>query len=238
MASRIAAYGSEETLPPGTMVFKRHQRGVDFFLVLEGTIEIFDMDESNLPNVFTVHGVRQFTGEIDLFNDREILVSGRTGVASRVIRVKRADFRRLVRSEPDIGEILMRAFILRRVGLIRHAQGGVVLVGPGRGGDTLRLERFLIRNGYPHRLLDTDSDPDAIEFLHSFEVPATQLPVVLAPGEPLLRNPSTALLADKLGLTEAMDEAEVWDVAVVGAGPAGLAAEPLGPSGWSCRYDE
>ena len=75
--------------------------------------------------------------------------------------MQRADFRRLVIAEPDIGEIVMRAFILRRVGLIRHAQGGVVLIGPAHGADTLRLQRFLTRNGYPHRLLDTELDPDA-----------------------------------------------------------------------------
>ena len=78
-----------------------------------------------------------------------------------MVRVRRADFRRLVSAEPDIGEIIMRAFILRRVGLISRGQGGVVLIGPGHGGDTLRLQRFLRRNGYPHRVLDTETDPDA-----------------------------------------------------------------------------
>lgn len=158
MAGRVASYGREETLRAGTLVFERGQRGVDFFFVLDGNIEIFDLDKEGEPNVFTVHAARQFTGELDLFNDRRILVSGRAGVDSRVIRIKRADFRRLVTGEPDIGEIIMRAFILRRVGLIRHAQGGVVLIGPGHGGDTLRLQRFLTRNGYPHRLLDTEVD--------------------------------------------------------------------------------
>jgi thioredoxin reductase (NADPH) len=110
------------------------------------------------------------TGELDLFNDRQILVSGRTGQDSRVIRVKRADFRHLVTGEPDIGEVTMRAFILRRIGLIRHAQGGVMLIGLGHGGDTLRLQRFLTRNGYPHRLLDTDLDPDAGGFLECFDL--------------------------------------------------------------------
>jgi thioredoxin reductase (NADPH) len=205
-------------------VFERGERSVDFFFVLEGSIEIFDRDEHGEPNVFTIHAERQFTGELDLFNDRQILVSGRTGQESRVIRVKRADFRRLVTGEPDIGEIIMRAFILRRVGLIRHAQGGVVLIGPGHGGDTLRLQRFLTRNGYPHRLLDTDLDPDAGGFLECFELTPDLLPVVIAPGERVLRNPSNAALADDLGLTETIDPGHAYDVAVVGAGPAGLAA--------------
>lgn len=224
MAARIAAYGAEEDLPQGTLVFERGQRGVDFFFVLDGNIQIFDTDEHGRPNVFTTHGVRQFTGEMDLFNDRRILVSGRTGVDSRVVRVKRPDFRRLISTEADIGEIMMRSFILRRVGFIRHAQGGVVLIGQGHGADTLRLQRFMTRNGYPHRLLDLAVDPDAHGFIEGFQITPDQLPVVIAPGEQLLRNPSNAELADILGLTETLDPAKVYDVAVVGAGPAGLAA--------------
>jgi thioredoxin reductase (NADPH) len=224
MAARVAAYGTEERLAKGELIFERGQRSVDFFFLLEGSIEIFDLDPLGEPNVFTVHGERQFTGELDLFNDRQILVSGRTGSDSRVVRIRRADFRRLVGAEPDIGEIVMRAFILRRVGLIRRGQGGVVLIGPGHGADTLRLQRFLTRNGYPHRLLDTERDPDASGFLACFELTPEQLPVVIAPDERVFRNPTAAALADDLGLTEEIDPERVHDVAVVGAGPAGLAA--------------
>ena len=222
--SRISSYGSEERVPDGTLIFERGQRSVDFFLVLEGTIEIFDIGAQGKPNVFTVHRAHQFTGEMDLFNNRQILVSGRAGGMSRVVRVQRSDFRRLVAGEPDIGEIIMRAFILRRVGLIRHAQGGVVLIGPGHAGDTLRLQRLMTRNGYPHRLLDTERDPDAGGFLECFSVLPDQLPVLVLPGKTLLRNPRDAELADALGITEASDPDHVYDVAVVGGGPAGLAA--------------
>ena len=224
MAERIAGYGHEETLPRGEMVFERGQRGVDLFFVLDGSIEILGEDERGAPQVLTTHGLRQFTGEMDLFNDREILVSGRAAEDSRVIRVERADFRRLVGTEADIGEIMMRAFILRRTGFIRHAQGGVVLVGPGHAADTLRLQRFMTRNGHPHRLLDTSLDPDAGDFLQCFEIGPDALPAVIAHGHMLLRNPSNAELADALGLTEPLDPATTYDVAVVGAGPAGLAA--------------
>jgi thioredoxin reductase (NADPH) len=222
--ARVSAYGTEECVPEGTLVFERGQRSVDFLLVLEGAIEIFDRAATGETNVFTVHGDRQFTGEMDLFNDRQILVSGRAQRDSRVVRIRRPDFRRLVSGEPDVGEIIMRAFILRRVGLIRHAQGGVVLIGAGHAGDTLRLQRLMTRNGYPHRLLDTERDPDAEGFLECFSLTADQLPVVVLPGEALLRNPSDPELADALGITEAFDPDKVYDVAVVGAGPAGLAA--------------
>ena len=224
MAGRLAAYGTEERVAAGVSLFERGQRGVDFFFVLDGSVEIFDLDHLGQPNVFTVHGPGQFTGELDLFNDRQTLVSGRTGTASRVVRIPRAHFRRLVTGEPDIGEIIMRAFILRRVGLIRHVHGGVVLIGPGHGADTLRLQRFLVRNGHPHRLLDIDLDPDADGFLSCFELTPDQLPVVIASDDRVLRNPSTAALADALGLMETIDPERVHDLTVVGAGPAGLAA--------------
>ena len=230
MAARVAHFGSEEELPKGSMVFERGQRGVDFFVVLEGSIEIFDFDAHGQPEIITTHGPHEFTGELDLFNQRKILVSGRTGVDSRVLRLKRPDFRRMVTAEPDIAEIIMRAFILRRVALIRHAQGGVTVLGPGHGGDTLRIERFLTRNGYPNRLIDTEKDADAQGFLDCFHLKAEELPVVVHSGCRVLRNPSNAELADALGLTETIDPAFVYDLAVVGAGPAGLAATVYGAS--------
>jgi thioredoxin reductase (NADPH) len=224
MTARVASYGVEERMPAGTIVFSRGQRGIDFFLVIEGNIEIYEIDECGQERVFFVEREHQFTGELNLFNNRQTLLSGRAGVDSRVVRVKRADFRRLVSTESDIGEIIMRAFILRRVGLIRHSHGGVVLIGPGHNADLLRIKRFLMRNGYPHRLLDTEKDPDADGFLECFGLKADELPVVISSKERVLRNPTIAALADDLGLTEGFDADRVYDVAVVGAGPAGLAA--------------
>ena len=224
MTARLAGYGSEESVADGALLFERGQRSVDFFLVLEGEVEIFESDKTGQDSVFTTHAARQFTGELDLFNDREILVSGRAGAGTRVVRVKRADFRRLVAGEPDIGEIIMRAFILRRVGLIQHGQGGVVLIGPSHTADTQRLETFLTRNGYPHRLLDTEADPDAEGFLDCFDLKAADLPVVISPDERVWKNPANSALADSLGLAETIDPEHVFDLAVVGAGPAGLAA--------------
>ncbi|HEV7575068.1 MAG TPA: FAD-dependent oxidoreductase [Caldimonas sp.] len=230
MLDRIARYGSEERFPARAPVFSRGDRSVDFFVILKGSIEIFDVDEHDLPQVFVVLRERQFAGELDLFNERQVLVSARAGEDSVLLRVKRADFRRLVSTEADIGELVMRAFILRRVGLIRHVHGGVVVVGPAHGADTLRLLQFLSRNAYPHRLLDTEADADAGGFLDCFSLTAADLPVVIAPGHRVLRNPTLAQMADELGLTETFDHAKVFDLAVVGAGPAGLAAAVYGAS--------
>jgi thioredoxin reductase (NADPH) len=223
MMERIAAYGGEEVLPAGTLLFERGQRSIDFFVLVEGSIEMFDYDRRQ-PHVFVTLEPRQFTGELHLFNGRQVLVSGRTGSQSRVIRIRPPDFRRLTAGEPDIGEIIMRAFVLRRMGLIRHATGGAILIGPSHAADTLRLRRFLTRNGLPHRLLDTDEDPAAEGFLDCFSLDPADLPVVIADCSHVLRNPDNAALADALGLTEALDATHVWDLAIVGAGPAGLAS--------------
>ncbi|HEY0085534.1 MAG TPA: FAD-dependent oxidoreductase [Allosphingosinicella sp.] len=224
----VARFGEVVDYPAGTMLFRRGERSVDFCVVVDGAIGITDESGSGAP--IHVHGPRQFTGELDLFNNRQTLVSARTDAPSRILRVPRAAFRRMIEAEPEIGEIVTRALILRRVGLMRHSQGGVVLIGSSHSGDTLRLERFLGRNGYPHRLLDTDVDPDAEGLLDCPKLRGAALPVVLMPGHAFLSNPATPALADALGLTEGFDPARFYDLVVVGAGPAGLAAAVYGAS--------
>ena len=223
MVARMIPYGHEEAVADGTVLYTRGERGIDFFLVLEGSIQVLDANECGTVSIFATIRPRQFTGELYMFNERATLMSGRAAEDSRVLRVSPAHFRRMVSAEADIGEIIMRAFILRRVGMIRHSHG-VTLIGSAHAADTLRLERFLQRNAYPHRLLDIDTDPDAGGFLECFAITPDQLPVVIATRERVLRNPSTPELADALGLTETLDPARIHDVVVVGAGPAGLAA--------------
>ena len=222
--ARMVPYGEVEEFDPGTMLFDRGERSVDFFLVIDGSVEIFDLDAEGKAHVFTVHATSQFTGELDLFNAREILVGGRTGPdgPSRVLRVARDEFRRMVAAEPDIGEIITRAFILRRTAFIIHDQAGVTLVGPANGKDKLRIERFLRRNGYPVRVLASERD-EARALLDACGETGEE-PVVTAPDGTCLVCPANAELADRLGLTERIDEDHVYDVAVIGAGPAGLAA--------------
>ncbi|MDV3457980.1 FAD-dependent oxidoreductase [Sphingomonas sp. HF-S4] len=223
MAARVAAFGTEEVLDDGTLLFRRGDRSVDFFLCLGGGIEILDVDVKGQETVVHTHVPRQFTGELDLFNDRTILVTARAKGTTRVVRVGRVEFRRMMAAEPDIGEIIMRAFILRRVGMLIHGTAGVALVGPGHASDTVRIENFLSRNALPHRRIDTETDADAAGFMECFALRDGDLPVVVAEGR-ALRNPSNAQLADTLGLASAVDPDHVHDVVVVGAGPAGLAS--------------
>ncbi|MDR6936744.1 FAD-dependent oxidoreductase [Luteibacter sp. 3190] len=224
MASRLVRYGVEETVPAGTILFRRGDRQSDCFFVIEGRIDIYDFDQNGEPVVFVEHGPNQFTGEVNQFSERQIMVSARTGVDSRLVRLDTRSFRRLITGEPDIGEVIMRAFILRRVGLLQTGQGGITLLGSSHAADTVRLRSFLIRNAYPHRLLDTDVDDEARHMIEGFGLTPSECPVVILPDRRVLHCPTTTALADELGITIVLDSAHVHDVAVIGAGPAGLAA--------------
>jgi thioredoxin reductase (NADPH) len=220
---RAQAFGQVESLPQGTVLFERGQRTVDFFIVLEGCIEIYETQPDQL-NVITVHRRHQFTGELDLFNSRQILVSGRMGADGSVIRICRPEFRKLITAEPDIGEIIMRAFILRRVAFISHQQGGVTLLINQQSADAIRIERFLRRNGYPLNVVDCALQ-NRDEILQRHGLTEAQLPAVLIHlGDTILVNPSTYDLAAALGLVEEFDTEEPYDVTIVGAGPSGLSA--------------
>ena len=225
MVDRVLRYGHPETFDGGAYLYQFGERAFDFFLILDGTVDALDNDGKGGNIVLTTYGANQFSGELNLFSDRAALLSARTLRPTQLIRVPRASFRRMVSAEPDIGEIILRAYILRRASMIRHAEGGTVLVGSIRSADTFRIQSFLLRNGYPHRFLDAHEAPDAtlaLECFHSGKADA--LPVVIIDGKKTLRCPSNAELADALGITEGLDPKHVYDVAVVGAGPAGLAA--------------
>lgn len=228
--TRIGAYGSEDLIRANDFLYRRGDRNADFFVIVDGEVETFDEGPDRKRHVFTRHRVGQFTGETNFLNGRESLVSSQACRDTRVIRVKRPDFRRMIAAEPDISEIVMRAFILRRMGFLRHGHGGVTLLGPTHCAETLRLQQFMIRNAYPHRLVATDLDSGAEAEMRRFGLMEADLPAVIAPGPLILRNPPTWELADRLGITERIDDGTVFDLAVVGAGPAGLAAAVYGAS--------
>lgn len=219
----IRPFGEEQSLKEGTVLFERGERSVDFFVILKGYIEIYEY-VANGTKVITVHREQQFTGELDLFNDREILVGGRMGVEGQVIRLSRSQFRRLMSAEPDVGEIIMRAFMLRRMGFISHQQASVTIVTEQLAGETLRIERFLERNGYPLEILQFEEERSR-QLLKDFEVSADDLPAVLIHNrKELLYNPSNKELAQALGLVEKIRLDHTYDVTIIGAGPAGLSA--------------
>ena len=220
---RISAYGETRDYEDGATLFERGDRGADFFLVLDGAVEITDVDADGEPVVITTHGPSQFTGELDLFNQRTILVGGHAKGQSKLVRLNRDQFRRMSSTEQDIGEKIMRAFILRRTGFIVHDEAGVTLIGRPNHRDLIRIQRFLSRNGYPLKVMEPETD-QAERFAESCELTIEALPLVRTADGMVLHNPSNAELADALGLTEEIDPDHMFDLAVVGAGPAGLSA--------------
>ncbi|MCS0503257.1 FAD-dependent oxidoreductase [Ancylobacter mangrovi] len=224
MVERISRYGEPASFDGGDYLFEVGDRGVDFFLILDGAVDILESDGRDGHVLIITHEPGEFTGELNHLTGRAVLVCARAARPTRVIRVTRDAFRRMVSAEPDIGEIILRAFILRRVGLIQHAEGGTVVLGSGHSASALRIQSFLTRNGYPHRVIDIDHDASAQQAIESFHLGPGALPVVILSGEQVLEHPTNRALADALGITEELDPDHVYDVAVVGAGPAGLAA--------------
>lgn len=207
------------------MLFRRGARSSAFYLVLEGEVVVFNEEpHDGGRHAFSTLGSGQFTGELNLLNGREALVTAECVRESRLARLPPLEFRRMMAAEPDIAETVLRAFILRRVGFLRYGYGGVNLLGDSHAAETVKLQRFMTRNAYPHLLAATDMPSGAAALLAQYGLADADLPAVVMPGGHVLRRPSIGELADRLGLTEPLDEAEVFDVAVVGAGPAGLAA--------------
>jgi thioredoxin reductase (NADPH) len=230
---RTLEFGAVEALPKGTMLFARGDRATDFYIVIEGSIEIYDEGPAG-PIVLATHGVHEFTGDLDLFNDRRILVSARMGATGQVRRIRRPSFRRLLAAEPDIADIIMRAFILRRVGLMEHEQAATILLGTPTSGELLALYRFLDHNGYPVRAVDPEVSEEGRQLLAAHGLGAADLPAAVLGYSQVLKRPTNRELAVAIGLSESLDPDRVYDVAIVGAGPAGLAAAVYGASEGLC----
>src|SRR5207344_2179640 len=165
----------------------------------------------------------QFMGELAQLAGRPALVDAYAQEPVEALIIPPDGLRALLVAEADLGKRIMRALILRRVGLLEAGAGGPVIVGRPGNGDVLRLEGFLRRNGHPHQTLNPETDAEAKALVERFHVDAGQLPIVLCPGGQLLRNPSEMELARCIGMVTAVDPNRLYDVAVVGAGPAGLA---------------
>jgi thioredoxin reductase (NADPH) len=206
MIRRLHDYGMEETTPSSAMLFRRGERAVDLFIVLGGRLEIFQQKPQGIDTIMVTLTNGQFTGELDLLSGRVVLLSCRAGKVSRVLRIGHKSLRLLMRTELDVADLVMRAWMRRRTALVRDAQGGVILIGPSSTGDTSRLQQFMTRNRYPFKLIETDTNPDAQLLLSCLEIAANELPVVFLPDHRVLRNPTNSLLADQLGMNEALDE--------------------------------
>jgi len=226
--ARIAARGRTRQIQQGEVLQEPGDQ-LRFFVVTAGKIDIVSVFGSSEAPIVTLQS-GQFTGEANMLSGRRGFARIRASTDGEVIEVEREQLLSLVQTDSELSEILMRAFILRRVELIAHQVGDAVLVGSTHSAATLRIKEFLTRNGYPHAYVDLDRDPDVQALLDRFHVSLTDIPVVICRGESVLRNPTNRQIADCLGFNEAIDRTHVRDLVVIGAGPSGLAAAVYGAS--------
>ena len=219
---RLRRFGRPRSYSAGDALVQVGEVGHGQIIVLAGSVVVSRHDELGRRDTIVTHGAGGFFGELSQLSGRPALVDAHAEGPVDALIIPPEKLRALLVAEADLGERIMRALILRRVGLI-EAGAGPIIVGEADHGDVLRLENFLRRNGHPHRRLDPETDADARAFLERFHVERDELPIVLCPGGQLLRNPTEAQLARCLGLVGPLDPAKVYDVAIVGAGPAGLA---------------
>jgi thioredoxin reductase (NADPH) len=227
--ARIAAHGSIRPVRAGEVLFEAGDPDIPFFVVRTGRIEMLQ-PTGDTETLVTVHEPGQFTGEVNMLSGRRSLVRARAAEPGEVIELDRESLFALVQNDPELGEIFLRAFIFRRVELIAHGIGDVVLIGSDHSPGTLHVREFLTRNGHPYSYIDLDRDAGVQDLLDQFHVVAADVPVLICRGEVVLRNPTHQQIADCLGFNDAIDPAQVRDLVVVGAGPSGLAAAVYGAS--------
>ncbi|MFL4979355.1 MAG: FAD-dependent oxidoreductase [Xanthobacteraceae bacterium] len=220
---RVRRFGTKRSYRQGEALAKVGEVGEGLTIVLAGNVDVTRHHESGHGEPIVTHGPGAFMGELAQLAGRPVLVDAHAVEPVEALIISPDRLRALLIAEAELGERIMRALILRRVGLLETGTGGPIIVGRPPNGDVLRLEGFLRRNGHPHQRLDPDTDPEAKALIERFHVAPDQLPIVLCPSGDLLRNPSEIELARCIGLVRPIDPGRVYDVAIVGAGPAGLA---------------
>src|ERR1043166_3377261 len=220
---RVRRCGNMRTFAPGEALAKVGVGGVGLAVILAGVVDVARRDSSGERRPLVTLETGAFLGELAQLAGRPALVDAMARGAVEALLIPPDQLRALLIAEAELGERIMRALILRRVGLLETGAGGPVIVGRAENGDVLRLEGFLRRNGHPHQRLNPETDAEAKALIERFHVDPGQLPIVLCPDGQLLRNPSEIELARCIGLVGPIDPDRVYDVAVVGAGPAGLA---------------
>src|SRR6266478_4136329 len=220
---RLARFGERKSYAVAARIFTTGEVAPGAFIILSGRAESSQHRLDRTEPIVT-HGVGSFMGELAQLSGRPSLVDAVAVEPVEALVIPPRRLRDLLVEEAELGERIMRALILRRVVLLETGGGGPIIVGSAESGDVLRLEGFLARNGHPHQRLDPAPDPCAQALIERFRIEPHELPIVLCPNGELLRNPSDDQLARCLGLGKPVDPDKIYDVIMVGAGPAGLAA--------------
>jgi thioredoxin reductase (NADPH) len=226
---RIVAHGHMRAILRDEVLVEQGDSDVPFFVLISGEIEVV-RQAGSVETIVTVYDAGQFTGEVNTLSGRRTLFRWRVTKSGEVIELDRQHMLALVQTDAELGEILMRAFVLRRLELVAAGMGDVVLIGSMHSAGTLRIKEFLVRNGYPYSYIDLERDLDVENLLDSFHITASEIPVMICRGEIVLRNPSNLEIASCLGFNDAIDQTKVRDLVIIGAGPSGLAAAVYGAS--------
>jgi thioredoxin reductase (NADPH) len=227
--ARLEPHGKRVGTRKGQILAEPGERHRTMLVVLSGSVEIVRPGLAG-EELIVVHLPGQFAGEMSTLRGAASVVRARVREEGEVLAIDSEHLRSIVQTDAELSEIFMRAFILRRVGLIASKSGDVILIGSSHSAGTLRLQQFLTRNAFPYVSIDVERDPSAQALLDRFRVSADDIPVVLCRGETMLKNPSNGELAACLGMNPQIDDSKVRDLVVIGAGPAGLAAAVYGAS--------
>ena len=225
----LAARGHPREMRAGEILFAEGDLDRPFFAVLEGSIEIVG-HSGGISHVVTVQRPGGFSGDVDMLSGRASLVTGRAAEDGRVIQLSKTELQHAVDQLPELGETLVKAFLMRRVLLLGQDVAGITIIGSRFSPDAHRLRDFAARNGVPARWLDLDADEQADALLRQFNIPVSATPIVLGTDGEWVSNPSIAGFARCMGLEVTLEADHVYDLVVVGAGPAGLAASVYGAS--------
>jgi thioredoxin reductase (NADPH) len=221
--SRLASFGERKSFAAGEHILATGEIAPGASIILAGRVDVTPRGRKGHSEPIVTYGPGAFRGELAQLSDRPSLVDAYAGETVETLVILPRRLRDVMVEEAELGERIMRALILRRVGLLETGAGGLVIVGSADHADVLRLEGFLTRNGHPHQRLDPKTDPCAQTLIARFHIGSHELPIVVCPNGQLLRNPG-AELARCIGLVKSIDPEKIYDVAIVGAGPAGLAA--------------
>ena len=218
------ASGEARYFEPGSQVFDVGDVGTPTWLVLDGSLTVVRRDGLGREKPITTQGAGQFTGEVSQLAGRPSLAAATAGPAGcTAVPLDAPHLRALAIGSAEVGELLMRALILRRVGLIQEGAAGSVLVGRPGEAELVRLEGLLSRNGYPYTTLDSTNDEEGRSLVERLGVLPDELPLLVCPIGTVLKRPSNGEAATCLGMLPTLNPATIYDVAIVGAGPAGLA---------------
>jgi len=227
--ARIAPHGRRRAITAGDVLVEIGDKAVPFFVVLSGEIEALRPSDK-VETLLVRHRAGQFSGEANMISGQRSLGRLRVTVSGEALELTRERLLALIQTDAELSEILMRAFILRRLELIANDMGDVVVIGSAHSAGTLRVKEFLTRNGHPYQYVDLDRDRASQEVLDQFQVTVADIPVVIGCGRAALRNPTNSQIADSLGFNEDIEQNRVSDLVIVGGGPAGLAAAVYGAS--------